>query len=1108
MRSLRWVLLTVLSLGGAFYAWRTFPRAFSILQLDLRMDRPAALAAAESLAVAHGFGPGHDVRTAVVFDLDGEAQTFIELEGGGPETFKRAVRDGIYHAYTWQVRRVAPEEVNETWIEFTPAGRPYGFAETIAEDAPGPSLTRDSARAIADARATVDWGVNWAEYVLLDAAQERRASGRVDHTFTYDAREQPFGEGRLRLRLQVTGDRLSRLERFLHVPEGFERRYDHIRAANDAIAEAALAVMVVLYGIGGVGVGLVIMLRRRMILWRPAAVAGGLFGVLAAASFLNAGPFFWLEYDTTAPVGTFVAVAVGLGLIAGLVTALQVGLSAMAAETLSRAAFPSHPQFWRLWSRQAGASRAILARSLLGYLLIGVFLGYMVGFWQVTTSRLGWWNPTETLIQPNLFATYLPWLGPVAAALQAGFWEECLFRAVPLASAALLAERFGRRRLWLGAALVIQALVFSAAHANYPAQPAYARLVELVLPSLLFAGVYLRWGLLPAIVLHAGFDLTLMAMPIFAADSPGIWWDRGMVLAVSLLPLGVVAWRRANTGRLVALPDTLRNGAWTPPPPGRTEGPALQPPRVPSALGVRWLVPLGVIGLAAWAWASDWSAPSVTLTASRSRAIALARAAAEARAGPLDSSWRPLASAQNGLAAADRAHRFVWETAGDSAYDALLGNALPGPRWRVRFARFEGDVAERAEEWVVRIENESDVRAVEHVLPESRPGARLDEAAARALADSVVAARDDGTYSLVAIRSDQRPARTDWLVTYGDSAIVLPEGEVRARVEILGDEVALVQRFVFVPETWDRAESAESLVRALPTLVFGAAFFILFLVALVASVVRAARGQGDRRVALILMAGLVPLGLLDAVSGWPATIPDFETSRPWEVQAAFAAARSGLAAVMVPAVFVTILAALFPGAVARSEGRSRTWLPVGLLLAGAGAALSSLNAGPPALDPGPVDVRWPLVTLAAGVPSEFVTRLVFFVVPFWVGERLAHRAGQLGRVWYFVVGGAIAVVSSGDLPLLAQATAFVAGAVVFALLAAVVRTAGQGILLGAVLLWQALDGLPKAWSGGSPALFGFILGLGIAVFLAWAAWLRLPPMSWGGSEATEAISSR
>jgi hypothetical protein len=147
--------------------------------------------------------------------------------------------------------------------------------------------------------------------------------------------------------------------------------------------------------------------------------------------------------------------------------------------------------------------------------------------------------------------------------------------------------------------------------------------------------------------------------------------------------------------------------------------------------------------------------------------------------------------------------------------------------------------------------------------------------------------------------------------------------------------------------------------------------------------------------------------------------------------------------------------------------------------------------------------------LAAGVPSEFVTRLAVLVVPFWIGERLESRRGRIHParvidptlIWYLLAGGAIAVASSGELPLLAQAAAFAGGAAVFGILATVVRVAGQGILLGAVLLWVALTGLPEAWSGGSRDLLGFLLGLGIAAFLTWAAWLRLPPVSLSGSEA-------
>jgi hypothetical protein len=1089
------MLLAALGLGGAWYAWRGFPRAFSILQLELRMDRAGAIAAAESLAVAHGFGPVRDARTAVVFDLDFEAQTFIELEGGGSEVFKRAVREGVFPAYTWRVRRVAPQEVNETSIEFTPAGRPLGFTETVAEDAPGPALPRDSARALAERDAAVGWGVDLTRYALAEADEVRRPNGRLDHTFTYDARTQPFGSGRLRLRLEVAGPRLVQVKPFLQVPEAFERRYDHLRAANEAIAQVSLGVMALLYGIGGVGVGLVVMLRRRMVMWRPAAVAGGVFGVLTLATFLNELPFFWLVYETTAPVRTFVALAVGAALLAAVLTTLQVGLSAMAAESLSRAAFPRHPQFWRLWSQAAGASRAVLARTLLGYLLIGAFLAYMVAFWGVTGERLGWWNPTETLVQPNLFAAYLPWLSPVAVALQAGFWEECLFRAVPLAGAALLGDRFGRRGLWIGAALVVQAVVFSAAHANYPAQPAYARLVELLLPSFLFAGVFLRWGLLPAIVLHAGYDLALLTAPLFAADSPGIWWDRAMVLAVAASPLGLVTWRRIREGRWRVLPDGLRNRGWEPPPVVASDRRATRPVGRPASLGLRWLAPVGAAGLAAWLWASDWSAPEARLTVPRERAVALARAAVEARGAVLDSAWRALVDARGSDGSDSQSGEFVWRVAGEEAFFALVGDAIVGPHWRIRFARFQGDVAERAEEWIVRVAHDGEPPWVNHVLPEGRPGAQLGETAARALADSVVAARAASRgerYAPVAVSSEQRPGRSDWAITYTDSSVALPAGEVRARLEIRGDQPGDVERFVFVPESWERERMGEMLVRGIPSFAFGTGLLVLFIAVLISSVAKAARGHGDRRVALVLLLGVGLLAVVDAINQWPIRTAGFETSRPWGVQAGLAAAGGSVGAVLLVGVFVTILAAALPRPVVRTASAGRAWIAPGLLLAGAGAVLASLGSGPPGLDPGSVDTRWPLVSAVTAVPVGFVGRLAFMVVPFVVGGRLAARRPRLEGIWYLLVGGAIAVAVTLDVSLAGKAAVFVGGALVFSLLARVVVAEGLGVLPNAVLLWHLLAALPDAVTEGARGVLGAGVGLGLTLWLVVLAWFRDP----------------
>ena len=89
-----------------------------------------------------------------------------------------------------------------------------------------------------------------------------------------------------------------------------------------------------------------------------------------------------------------------------------------------------------------------------------------------------------------------------------------MFRAAPLAIAVLLGRRFGRAPIWVGGTLLLQAIIFGAAHSNYPAMPGWARLVELFVPAVVFGVLFLRWGLLPGIMLHFVYDAFLMALPM------------------------------------------------------------------------------------------------------------------------------------------------------------------------------------------------------------------------------------------------------------------------------------------------------------------------------------------------------------------------------------------------------------------------------------------------------------------------------------------------------------------------------------------------------------------------------------------------------------------
>src|SRR3954453_4673535 len=206
-----WIALVLLSVVSTFIGIRYFPQAFSIVALDITMDRGRALADARAIATRDRLGPS-GFRQAASFAGDDEAQTFVELEGGGKEAFTRMLRDRAYAAYTWRVRHFKDGETNETTIQFTPDGQPYGFVEKLKEDAAGPALDGEAARRVAEEGAVQRWHVDLARFALVETGRERCPSGRVDHTFTYERSGVTLGEGRVRLKLVVSGDRLTEVD--------------------------------------------------------------------------------------------------------------------------------------------------------------------------------------------------------------------------------------------------------------------------------------------------------------------------------------------------------------------------------------------------------------------------------------------------------------------------------------------------------------------------------------------------------------------------------------------------------------------------------------------------------------------------------------------------------------------------------------------------------------------------------------------------------------------------------------------------------------------------------------------------------------------------------
>jgi hypothetical protein len=1011
-RPLFWIAFTALSVAAAIFTFKNFSTAFPLVSIDLKMDRPDALRLARSLAEKNDW-PSKGFDQAAEFAANQEVQNFIELEGGGKPELRRIVQQKIFAPYTWRVRQFKEGDAHETLVRFTPEGEPYGFVVKLPDQEKGVNTPVDEARRIAEEAAANEWKIDFTRYQLVESSKDLRPGGRADHTFVYERQDERVGEGRYRLRLVVGGDKLTELTHFVQIPEAFTRRYEQMRSANDAINAASSVAVFALYILGFCGIGLFFMVRQHWVLWRQPAVWGVFIALLMGLQQLNSWPLLWMNYDTAVPASGF-AVRQFMGAL-GIFGAFGVLLtiSFMAAETLSRRAFPGHVQLWKVWTRPVSASQEIFGQTLSGYLLVPPFFAYEIVLYFFAQGKLGWWTPSDTLVNPDMFANYVPSLSAISQAAQAGFWEECLFRAVPFATAALIGDKFGKRRVFIAGGMILQALVFAAGHAGYANQPAYARVVELILPSFAFGALYLLFGLLPGIVLHFAYDTAWIALPLFVSSTARAHIEQAIVFLVVLVPLWVVLVNRIRFGVWTEVPDEARNGAWRP----REVLDATQvaPKPIVTATSIspsvlRVLPIAGLAGLVIWIFASPFHTDTPPIQINRNEAEQRGRQALTLQDVQLDSSWTVLSRGEGQPGGTDR---FVWQTAGPERYRKLLGVYVMQPSWMVRFARFHGDVAERAEQYQVYSNGAGEIFRVSHELPEAKPGKNLTEDEARIIA--VRALGDQSQFKEVSAQVAKRPSRTDWTFVFKDTRDYgLLQGEPRISIEVAGDQVTDTVRYVYVPEDWSRNERAR---RNLPAIFAVVCTITIVTIVVAGAIVGAIHWSRKRpfsaRAFFAVFGAVFLLVAASVINNVPVFASQASTAQPLELQIGILIVTS-----LVFGVFTAAGLGLVAGLVAgdlRASGslpvgkRLVIGVSIGLALAGAGSLARHVA---PSTSPlwgnlAPVSAFIPFVVSALGPVNAFFTQAAILLTVLYG----IHRRGRGSGIWIFL-GIALAGSSS------------------------------------------------------------------------------------------------
>lgn len=907
-------LLLLLAAACVAITLTFFARAYPLVDAGVSLDRATATARARALATRAGFAPP-GARTVARFATDDALSTFVDLDAGGPDSVRALARDREVPLFRWDVRLYAPGDPRETTVRFAPDGRPIGLARSLADAERRPTIDEAAGRRAADS-ALVAWTGAPAGTWRFTAASvvSKPPSGRVERTYRYERVGRRVGGAPIRAEVTLTGrgdstatttsaaDLLG-VRAFVDVPEEWSARFRERRAANDLYAAFSIP-GVALFSVAAL---LVLVRSRGRARLRGAGWVGALVGVCMAAAGVNELPLAWFGYDTATEPGVFVASAAFGAVASGLLAGLWVAISVAAAELLTRRAFPAHHD-WFGFVRHAGAP-PVAGRVLGGYGLAAFGFAYVTLFYLATRSLFGWWVPTGSLDDPNLIATPLPWVGAIGTSLFAGIWEECVFRAVPLALLALWARKRAGYRWWMAAGVVVTALVFGFGHANYPSWPAYARGVELFAEAALWAVLYLTVGLPVTIVAHVLYDLAWFGLFALNGRGAGYATTATIVVAAFFLPLGIVAvqWvrRRAagvSDAQATAAVPTL--GAHEPLAEARAaadeaavaseaaalpvavaEDRATSGTRRRAALAV--VVAASILALLAPAptpLGSGWSAP-------RARVATVADSMLRAR-GVDPAAWdrtlvtetRPLAAPmqrllRDSLGGADGVAAFAQRHAATYTLPAV---------WEVRYVKRRAPRAARAEEWTATVRPDGVPVRLVHVLPDSAPGTRPTPDAARELAARALAQRGivAGALREVELTQTPMPRRLDTQLAWVDPAVKLPGGATaRVVARLAGAEVVETGRFLQPGEAWARADQARQSRR---TLVVGVVVATLagLLVWAAAQAVRRTPPRLDdalpTRTVLWVGVGVAALSLAASALRLPATLAGWDTATPWD----------------------------------------------------------------------------------------------------------------------------------------------------------------------------------------------------------------------------------
>ena len=498
------IFLCVLGIVGlSLFQWKEqsiFPNA----SIDLSVSKSEILRSAENWATRFGYEKKPVIKSITFGDYD-DSKTFLEYELGNKQA-NELMRNAIPVFYWYcSFRKAFDQETMD--ITTSPTGKLFYFDYGLPNDKKLPSISHKEAEEKSFAFVKDNTGWLRQDCKLVDNDTIERLN-RTDHTFTWEYQKSEWHDARLRAYAEVSGNKLTGFNYFLHRPENWDRNYSTIRSKNELLESIASIFYFLLYPVASF-----IFLRgisKGNIRWKFALSAGGVLTLIHLIDTFNDFPTLLSSYSPESSFEAFMIKSLIYPLLSIPFYVMVAAVLAGAGELIYRDLFPNKLALEKIFTATGLRSREVLVGLIAGVAWFAVSLGYQICYYWAG-SHFHFWCPME-VGNYEVLSAYCPWFSAVSLGTFASTSEEILYRVLMLGLTKMVVRRF-----WL--ANLLQAAAWGFMHSNYPQQPCYARGLELTIEGMFDGWLLSRFGLLACVVSHYCFDAYQSVIPLFTAPT-------------------------------------------------------------------------------------------------------------------------------------------------------------------------------------------------------------------------------------------------------------------------------------------------------------------------------------------------------------------------------------------------------------------------------------------------------------------------------------------------------------------------------------------------------------------------------------------------------------